>query len=37
MVDVLMSLVFAPKVQILADEERKMFNKVICDGGETVI
>jgi len=37
MVDVLFCLVFAPMVQVIADENRKFFNKVICDGGETVI
>lgn len=37
MVDVLFCIVFAPMVQVIADEEKKFFNKVICDGGETII
>lgn len=37
MVDVLFCLVFAPMVQVMADEEKKHFNKVICDGGELVL
>jgi hypothetical protein len=37
MVDALFSLVYAPVVQVLADEEKKYFSKVICDGGELVI
>ena len=37
MVDVLFCLVFAPMVQVMADEHKKFFNKVICDGGELVL
>ena len=37
MVDVLFCLVFAPMVQVMADEQKKFFNKVICDGGELVL
>ena len=37
MVDVLFCLVFAPVVQVMADEKKKFFTKLICDGGETVI
>lgn len=37
MVDALFCLVFAPMVQVMADDEKKFFNKVICDGGETVL
>ena len=37
MVDALFCLIFAPMVQVIADDERKYFNKIICDGGESVI
>lgn len=37
MVDVFFCLVFAPMVQVMADENKKFFNKVICDGGEQVL
>ena len=37
MVDVLFCLVFAPVVQVIADEDRHFFQKIICDGGETVV
>ena len=37
MVDALFCLVFAPVVQVLADDEKKFFSKVICDGGELVV
>jgi hypothetical protein len=37
MVDALFCLVYAPVVQVLADDEKKYFSKVICDGGELVI
>ena len=37
MVDALFCLVFAPMVQVMADDEKRYFHKVICDGGELVL
>ena len=37
MVDALYCLIFAPIVQVMADEEKMYFNKIICDNGELII
>lgn len=37
MVDVLFCLMFAPLVQVMADENKKYFKRVICDNGELVL
>ena len=37
MVDVLFCLMFAPLVQVMADDSKKYFKRVICDNGELVL
>ena len=37
MVDALYCLIFAPIVQVMADENKMYFNKIICDNGELVL
>ena len=37
MVDALYCLIFAPIVQVMADEDKMYFNKIICDNGELII
>lgn len=37
MVDALFCLIFAPVVQIIADDDKRYFQKIICDGGELVL
>ena len=37
MVDVLFCLVFAPLVQVMADESRTYFSRIICDRGELAL
>jgi hypothetical protein len=37
MVDAIFCLIFAPIVQITADEKKRYFTKIICDNGETII
>lgn len=37
MVDALYCLIFAPIVQVMADEDKTYFNKIICDNGENII
>ena len=37
MVDALFCLVYAPLVQVMADESKTYFSRIICDGGELVL
>jgi len=37
MVDALYSLIFAPLVQVMADEDKTYFSRIICDAGELVL
>jgi hypothetical protein len=37
MVDILHCLVFAPLVQVIADETNTYFSKIICDNGELIL
>lgn len=37
MVDVLFALIFAPMVQVMADDSKTYFSKVVCDNGEMVL
>ena len=37
MVDVLFSLIFAPKVAVKADAKLRYFSRIVCDEGETVL
>jgi len=36
-VDGLLCLIFAPLVQVIADENKLYFSRLICDGGETIV
>jgi len=37
MVDAIYCLIFAPVVQVMADENKVYFNKLVCDNGELVL
>ena len=37
MVDAIFCLIFAPVVQVMADENKVYFNKLVCDNGELVL
>jgi hypothetical protein len=37
MVDALFCLIFAPLVQVMADETKTYFSRIICDNGELII
>ena len=37
MVDALFCLIYAPVVQVMADENKAYFNKIVCDNGELVV
>ena len=37
MVDALFCLIFAPVVQVMADENKLYFSKIVCDNGELVL
>lgn len=37
MVDALFCLIFAPVVQVMADESKLYFSKLVCDNGELVV
>lgn len=37
MVDALYCLIFAPLVQVMADETKTYFSRIVCDNGELII
>jgi hypothetical protein len=37
MVDALFCLIYAPLVQVMADEGQTYFSRIVCDGGELII
>jgi hypothetical protein len=37
MVDALFCLIYAPLVQVMADENKRYFSRLVCDGGELIL